>query len=614
MSLFVINRYEGEEVKSVDPQYNHLNELLKRVAERKAEKEAQQAKKKAVKARKAEKAKAEGLKKKSKKKKAPKRKLEPDNEKIDDQDEGGIKEDNVSDKPEELPKSDQQEFTILGSHKKAKTQVVKRVLPHWLTHAELVSADLHNGPRLEEMQDLLDSKLVDILKADGIDKLFPVQSQVLSWLIKCDRDYKLGRWVRDTCVCMPTGSGKTLAYVLPIIQLLQNSFIQMVRCLIVLPVQELATQVYKVVQKYSSSTSLKVALISGASSFKEEQQKLVKKTENGNFTSLVDIVIATPGRLVDHIRKTDGFSLSALRFLVIDEADRTTDWLQYIPFPHSKAPPLTLGNIRSCLNTPAQKILLSATLSQDPEKLSRLGLFRPILFTSAVVDLEKLDRDLNLDKNLNNFTSRYGNPSELTERVVECTLQYKPLALFKLLTESEKVDKTLVFTNSGEAAHRLAILLQSLIKSKDVVVGELSAQLSSKQREETLEKFTQGTVKILISSDALARGLDIPEIKFVISYDFPKHVKGYIHRAGRTGRGGIPGTAISLLLSNQTALFGKMLSKVGKTVPTVEMLDLEEFAKTVDYQSHLENLKSALTSEQELNLKRLKNHKRMVKT
>ena len=147
-------------------------------------------------------------------------------------------------------------------------------------------------------------------------------------------------------------------------------------------------------------------------------------------------------------------------------------------------------------NTPAQKILLSATLSQDPEKLSRLGLFRPILFTSAAVDFAKLDKDLNLDEDLNNVVSHYGNPRELTEKVVECTLQHKPLALYQVLMEDDVVEKTLVFTNSSEAAHRLALLLQSLLKGKDVTIGELSAQLGSKQREETLEKFIQGTLRV----------------------------------------------------------------------------------------------------------------------
>ena len=145
---------------------------------------------------------------------------------------------------------------------------------------------------------------------------------------------------------------------------------------------------------------------------------------------------------------------------------------------------------------PAQKLLLSATLSQDPEKLSRLGLFRPILFTSAIVDLEQLDKDLNLDEETNNFVSHYGNPSELKEKVFECSLKQKPLAVYHLLMKDDAYEKALIFTNSSEASHRLALLLRSLLQNKNITVDELSAQLGSKQREETLNKFKQGIVQV----------------------------------------------------------------------------------------------------------------------
>lgn len=145
---------------------------------------------------------------------------------------------------------------------------------------------------------------------------------------------------------------------------------------------------------------------------------------------------------------------------------------------------------------PAQKLLLSATLSQDPEKLSRLGLFRPILFTSVSVDLEKVGKDLNLDESVGSVISRYGNPKELIERVVECPILYKPLAVYQLLTSSEQIEKTLIFTNSCDSAHRLTILLQSLLSDKNVSIAELSAQLGPRQREETHEKFVNGTIQM----------------------------------------------------------------------------------------------------------------------
>lgn len=143
---------------------------------------------------------------------------------------------------------------------------------------------------------------------------------------------------------------------------------------------------------------------------------------------------------------------------------------------------------------PAQKLLFSATLSQDPEKLSRLGLFQPILFTSVIIT--DRDEDVDLDKEVGGFIGRYTSPQELTERAVECQPEYKPVALVKLITSEDKIEKTLVFTNSGESAHRLAILVGLLLSKKNIVVDELSAQLSPKQRTEVLDKFKNGQIQV----------------------------------------------------------------------------------------------------------------------
>ncbi|XP_011498935.1 PREDICTED: ATP-dependent RNA helicase DDX51 [Ceratosolen solmsi marchali] len=613
MSLFGINRYEDEEwKKETNSSHNHLSNFLKQIEVRRRQRDSLKAANESTAEDVPEKVNHDISENRDNEKKSKKRKHEALSDKASSDNEVDEQKTCVEFEKDSSKRAEEN-FTILGSGKHFKRQLAKRVLPRWLTHPEIVASNLNSGSALKEVESLLDDKLLAKLKEDRFTKLFPVQVHLLSWLLKCDKDYNAGKWVQDTCVCMPTGSGKTLAYVLPIIQVLQKNFVRTVRCLIVLPVQELATQVHEVVMKYANCTSLKVALITGATSFKEEQETLVQKHERGSFISMVDIIVATPGRLIDHIRKTSGFSLTNLRFLVIDEADCAVDWLQYIPFPHSKAPPPSIKNIRSSWNKPAQKILLSATLSQDPEKLNRLGLFRPILFTSVVIDFE-IDNDLNLDEHCKNIARCYGNPSELTERIVQCLPQYKPLALYRLLVQTQDVEKTLVFTNSSESAHRLAILLQSLLKSKNISVGELSAQLGSKQREETLEKFIRGASRVLVSSDALARGLDIPDVKLVVSYDLPKYIKGYIHRAGRTGRGGLPGTAVSLLLPNQVDLFTKMLKKVGRTIPIGKLENLDDLAESINYESHLENLKDLLANEQGENLRRLKSRKSIVKS
>ncbi|XP_024876494.1 ATP-dependent RNA helicase DDX51 [Temnothorax curvispinosus] len=649
MSLFVINRYEGESKKEVENETNHLSELLKKIEERKRqrvgannkstldddgnnlEEPKKKKKKKLLKAEKADDSHIEGENASSekivdeqivetakvstkKKKKKKKKDIESEhhsatidkNIDLEEKDEN-LAQDNNDDKDtteKEIPS--QSNFIVLGARARKKQREVKRVLPDWLAHPEVISADLNSGSTLEELESVLDAKLMEVLRTNGITKLFPVQCSIIKWLHKCKMDRKLGWWPRDTCVSAPTGSGKTLAYVLPIVQELQTRSVPKIRCLIVLPVQELAAQVHKVMVAYTSHTNLKVGLLSGAFSFEREQSAIIKKTERGKYLSTVDIVIATHGRLLDHILKTPGFSLDSLRFLVIDEADRATEWLQYLPEPHSRAPILTLGNMRSSKIIPAQKLLFSATLSQDPEKLSRLGLFQPRLFTTVVTDK---DTDVNLDKLAGDFVGRYTSPGELTELAVECSSYDKPIVLYQLLTKHDVIPKTLVFTNSGQTAHRLARLMQLLLSERNVTVGELSAQLASKQRESVLGKFANAEIHVLISSDALARGLDILDVQLVVSYDLPKHIKGYIHRAGRTGRAGKLGTAVSILTANQVGIFKQMLSDAHKTVPNIEQMELHATAK-VNYQNHLEKFKEILEKEKNESLERTKAIKR----
>ncbi|OAD55797.1 putative ATP-dependent RNA helicase Dbp73D [Eufriesea mexicana] len=609
MSLFVINRYEGEEEETKNEKH-HLSELLKRIEERKKER----AFKNNRELQKSNSENAQELKHKKKKKekkkfnqspiantndyrKKKKKRKDVYNEENFMKHETSQSE-NTNNLNNEVP-NQQTDFIVLGSKNKQKKHEVKRILPEWLANPKIIPLDLSTGPNLEELNSILDSKLIEILRANGINKLFPVQDSILHWLLKCEEDRQQKWWLKDTCVSAPTGSGKTLAYALPIVQILQSRLVPKIRCLIVVPVQELATQVYKVMLTYTSHTNLRVVLLSGASAFNEEQKSIMKTT---------DIVVATPGRLIDHILKTPGFSLDDLKFLVIDEADKDADWLQYLPEPHYRAPRLTLSNLHSG-KIPAQKLLFSATLSQDPEKLNRLGLFQPILFTSVL--LTGKDDDVDLDKEVGDFIGRYTSPEELIEEAVECAIEYKPLALYQLVIRNNMTSKTLVFTNSGATAHRLAIILQSLLFEKNIIVGELSAQLSSKGRENVLKKFITGSTQILVCSDALARGIDVPDVQLVISYDLPKHIKGYIHRAGRTGRAGKSGTAISILTSKQVGIFKHMLSNAHKAVPNIEKLDLSSVINEVDYSSHIEKLKHVLEEEKQKNLLRAKTAKRI---
>ncbi|CAG5083758.1 Similar to Dbp73D: Probable ATP-dependent RNA helicase Dbp73D (Drosophila melanogaster) [Cotesia congregata] len=555
MSLFEIKRYD-EELETSDG-YDHLSELLKKIEERKKQR-----------IDKNESDKIEEEKPKKKRKKKSKKIIADGENDVSEKNDGEVEKDvsgtnNVTEdnNKEESGKNedDNQDFMILGVNNSKKKTKVTRVLPKWLTHPEVISADLTSGPELdEECRDLLklDEQLVEALKDNGIKKLFPEKL----WLI----------------------------------QQLKNNLIRQVRCLIVLPVQELAAQVNRVMLTYCKNTNLKVALITGAAPMEIEQLKLVKKTQNGDLISKVDIVISTPGRLVDHIEKTQGFTLKYLEFLIIDEADRSTDWLKYIPHPHYNIPSLTIKNLQSYSIPPAQ----NATLSQDPEKLSRLNLFQPILFTSAMLKNHDNDEDIDLDK-CGEFLGKYTSPVELTERAFECSAAYKPVAALKLVTAGEKSEKTLIFTNSGKSAHRLALLLGLMLKDRNIPVDELSAQMMPKQRNEVLEKFSKAETGVLVNSDALARGVDIPDVTLVISYDLPKYIKGYIHRSGRTGRAGKLGTAISILTNNQISAFNRMLASARKVVPTIETFDsLETVAEEINYADKLTELGKIISKEE----------------
>lgn len=528
------------------------------------------------------------------------------------QSENEIKQLNEVDKEEKLPEN---EFMVLGSDSFTKKQKVKRVLPSWLANPSVVSVNLKELHTTINDIDGLDEDIVAKLKENNITHLFPVQAQVIPWLLSSANKPSM-YWRSDICVSAPTGSGKTLAFVLPIVQILRKRVVPCIRALVILPVQDLATQVYKVFKTYCSVTNLKVALITGQKSFVMEQQQLIKINSTFGPQSLVDIVVTTPGRLVDHLKSTPNFSLKHVRFLVIDEADRVmeciqNDWLYHVnkniygsedqPLP----PPLTPAALAT-VRPPPQKLLFSATLSQDPEKLQMLGLFQPKLFTS-VVSQEKVPEPL-AGEVRGEFIGKYTTPAELKEKYCVVTPETKPLVLYYLIT-SRRWKQVLCFVDSQGAAHRLSLLLTHLSQGS-LHCAEMSSVLRRQERGEVIRNFVDGHIDILISTDALARGTDMPNVKYVVSYDFPKYVKNYIHRIGRTGRAGKSGKAITFVLENQVCTFQDMLKTAGKhsvrelVVSEDTLLPFEEH-----YKSALVQLKQDMEGEKNSLLQKMKEKK-----
>ncbi|XP_033847040.1 ATP-dependent RNA helicase DDX51 [Periophthalmus magnuspinnatus] len=480
--------------------------------------------------------------------------------------------DQVKDSPQTPEKSAAAGFPVLGRFSKKNILKVNRVLPQWLAKPDLIHQNIKDNLHPLSEVPLLCAHLLKKLQSNHIQHLFPVQAEVIPAILESSHHGLLmgpgGHRPRDICVSAPTGSGKTLTFVLPVIQALMQRVVCEVRALAVLPTKELAQQVWKVFSTYADGTQLKVVMVAGHKSLAAEEASL-SEVRGGQRRSLADIVVATPGRLVDHINKNSSLCLEHLRFLIIDEADRMIDsmhqsWLSQLVkavyvskteanclFRRPEAVHLTAASLCPA-QMPLQKLLFSATLTHNPEKLQQLGLYQPRLFTSAHQVSEPASVPTPTPE-------RFHFPQGLTEYYVPCTLSKKPLVLLHFVTWM-KLSPVLCFTNSREAAHRLVLLLQLFGGIKAV---EFSSRLSPGERRRTLKEFQQGKIQVLVSTDAAARGIDISAVKCVINYDAPQFVRTYIHRIGRTARAGRAGLAFTFLLQVQEKNFLHMVREAG---------------------------------------------------
>ncbi|XP_071619044.1 ATP-dependent RNA helicase DDX51 isoform X1 [Heliangelus exortis] len=479
---------------------------------------------------------------------------------------------------EEEPKPPPSSFMVLGDYDIKPVQKVQPFLPQWLAQPKLLQKRIKDN--LIPIGDVpgIHPRLLKKLQMNGIESFFPVQAEVIPAILQsASHGYLVGQGghrPRDICVSAPTGSGKTLSFVIPIVQVLLDRVVCQVRALVVLPTKELAQQVSKVFNIYTDGTGLKVVLITGQKSFAKEQEMLVQKRVTG-YSSLADIVVATPGRLKDHISQTPGFSLAQLRFLIVDEADRMIDDMHQnclnqivkaafqtenesgskMLFQRTRPGPLTAAS--SCYpQIPLQKLLFSATLTQDPEKLQQLDLFQPRLFTSVYSEKKTLGDGTETEQDTN---KKYTLPEGLSQCYVPCDLNSKPLLLLHFML-TKKFTRVLCFTNSREASHRLFLLVKAF---GGVTVAEFSSRLPPNERQRTMKEFEQGKIQLLISTDATARGIDVRGVNYVINYDAPQFIRTYIHRVGRTARAGKVGVAFSLVLRIQERRFLRMLKDAG---------------------------------------------------
>jgi len=365
----------------------------------------------------------------------------------------------------------------------------------------------------------LSDKVLAAIEAAGYKTPTPIQDQAIP--------HVLAR--RDVLGIAQTGTGKTAAFVLPMLTMLEQgrARARMPRTLILEPTRELAAQVADHFEKYGKNHKLNVALIIGGVSFDDQDAKLLRG---------VDVLIATPGRLLDHFER-GRLLLSGCELLIIDEADRMLD-MGFIP---------DIERIGKLVPFTRQTLFFTATMPPEIQRIADTFLHNPVRVevsrpaTTAATIIQQLVK-----------TGR--DPHEKRE-----TLRH-------LIRSTENFKNAIIFCNRKR---EVAQLHRSLLRHKFNAVA-LHGDLDQPARMAALEAFRKGEAKLLVASDVAARGLDIPDVSHVFNFDVPHHPDDYVHRIGRTGRAGRSGTAITIVAPIDNKAVALIEKLIGQTIPWLE--------------------------------------------
>ena len=354
--------------------------------------------------------------------------------------------------------------------------------------------------------------ILKAIKELGFTEATPIQAEAIPHILEG----------RDLIGSAQTGTGKTAAFALPVLHRLVKKKKKLPpRCLVLGPTRELAAQVYDQFESFGKHGSLRSCLVHGGVGYGKQTQALEKG---------VDIVVATPGRLLDHLDRGT-LTLGSIEILVLDEVDRMFD-LGFID---------DVQRIIRLCNKDRQTLLFSATVSDAIKRLVAKNLQDPV---EVAIGIEL-------------------SPAETVKHEVYPVGALQKFDLLMALIESQEIDSMIIFCRMKSGVDRIVRWLQAY-KYECVA---MHSDLPQKNRTKALEQFKEGKIRMLVATDIASRGLDIANVTHVINYDVPEHPEDYVHRIGRTGRARREGDAATLLAPDEQSKVDAIEALIGQPIP-----------------------------------------------
>ncbi|MFK7829302.1 MAG: DEAD/DEAH box helicase [Congregibacter sp.] len=365
----------------------------------------------------------------------------------------------------------------------------------------------------------LSAELLRAVEKQGYSEATPIQGQAIPLVLQG----------KDVLAGAQTGTGKTAGFTLPLLQLLQDNHNggqkSFPKVLILTPTRELAAQVHESVRDYGQYLPFRSAVIFGGISINPQKQKLIKG---------VDVVVATPGRLLDHVQQRS-IDLSKVTTLVLDEADRMLD----MGFIHD------IRRVLKVIPKQRQTLLFSATFSREIKKLAAEFLNQP-----AEIQV-----------------TPQNTATELVSQIVYPVDKKRKRELLSQKIGEENWQQVLVFTRTKHAANKLA----EQLNNDGISSAAIHGNKSQGARTRALSEFKAGTVRTLVATDIAARGIDIDKLPHVVNFELPNVAEDYIHRIGRTARAGQEGHAISLVCVDELRLLRDIERLLGKDIDKINL-------------------------------------------